>query len=408
MSCYEVKGLLPLEEAMNRLLEKVSLQSSTEQVTLSEASGRILAVDAISKVNVPPHHNSSMDGYAIRAADQDKAPLKLTGQSFAGHPFVDAVGEGECVRIMTGAVLPAGADSVVMQENTDVVDNQLTVTKTVSAGENVRRCGEDIAKGHVVLKKGRRITASDVGLLASLGEQKVTVYKAVTAAVFSTGDELKPPGSVLSDGEIYESNGVTVASLLKKMGVNVIEMGIIPDEQDALRTAFEQANQQADVVISSGGVSVGDADFVKDILAEKGVVELWKLAIKPGKPFAFGTLSDSYFIGLPGNPVSALVTLHQLAVPALAKMGGEVLPQRIRIPATLQTRLNKRPGRTDFQRGIYTFEDGKAVVSKTGNQGSGILSSMSQANCYIVLPQDSGSVEAGETVTVELFDYLLS
>lgn len=408
MDCCDTHGLMPVEAAMNKLLGAILPVTETEQVALADCLGRVLGADVKSTLNVPPHDNSGMDGYALRAADlADADTLLLVGQSFAGHPFDGEIEAGQCARIMTGATIPAGADCVIMQERTEADGDLIRFDVKVDVGNNVRRKGEDIAEGDVVLSKGRKITAADIGLLASLGIADVTVFRQITVALFSTGDELKTPGEPLGYGDIYESNRFTVAAMMQRLGVKVLDLGIIPDDKELIRQAFKTADEQADVVVSSGGVSVGDADYTKDILDEQGQIGFWKLAIKPGKPFAFGNLPSSYFVGLPGNPVSAMVTFHQLAVPALRKLMGQGEFEHPRIQAKLTSPIKKRPGRTDYQRGIFTIDNGQAVVCTTGSQGSGILSSMSVGNCYIILPKEGGSVEAGEEVTVELFDGLI-
>ncbi len=409
MDFCDTNGLMPVAYAMEQLLGAVEAVTESEQVDLALCHGRVLAVDVQSSLNVPPHDNSGMDGYALRGADlSDNDTLQQVGQSFAGHPFDGEVGQGQCARIMTGATVPSGADTVIMQERATVDGDAITFSIKPKTGDNIRRCGEDIAVNDVVLKQGRKITAADVGLLASLGIAKVTVYRQVKVALFATGDELKTPGQPLNYGDIYESNRFTVAAMLSRIGAQVINFGIISDDRDKIREVFRQANEQADVVVSSGGVSVGDADYTKDTLEELGTIGFWKLAIKPGKPFAFGQLSDSHFIGLPGNPVSAMVTFHQLAVPAIRKVMGQTDLQAPRFKAKITARIGKRPGRTDYQRGIFSFENGEATVTTTGAQGSGILSSMSVGNCYIIVEQDRGTVEVGEMVTIELFDQVIA
>jgi molybdopterin molybdotransferase len=408
MDCCDTDGLMSIERAMDQLLGAVRTVKETQTVALAACLGRVLAANVQSTLNVPPHDNSAMDGYALRAADLTTTDvLQQVGQSFAGHPFDGQISAGQCARIMTGATIPAGADAVVMQERAQVDGDSIGFSVKPAVGDSIRRCGEDIAVNDVVLQQGRKLTAADIGLLASLGCAQVTVYRQVKVALFSTGDELKTPGQPLNYGDIYESNRFTVAAMLVRLGVEVIDFGIIPDDKDAIRDVFQQANAQADVVVSSGGVSVGDADYTKDILAELGEIGFWKLAIKPGKPFAFGQLSDSHFIGLPGNPVSAMVTFHQLAIPALRQVMGQTSLLQPRFKAKLTARLHKRPGRTDYQRGIFSVENGQAQVSTTGAQGSGILTSMSLANCYIIVAREQGTVEAGELVDVELFDGII-
>jgi molybdopterin molybdotransferase len=401
----DTNGLMSIERAMEQLLDGAKVVTLSQEVELSTCLGRILAADVRSTLNVPPHDNSGMDGYVLRAEDLTATDtLQQVGESFAGHPFDGQVGQGQCARIMTGATIPNGADTVIMQERTQVEGDKVTFSIKTTKGDNIRRCGEDIGIDDVVLGKGRKITAADIGLLASLGIAQAVVFRQVKVALFSTGDELKTPGKPLNYGEIYESNRFTVAAMLSRIGAQVIDFGIISDDKDKIREVFKQANEQADIVVSSGGVSVGDADYTKDILEELGQIGFWKLAIKPGKPFAFGQLSDSHFIGLPGNPVSAMVTFHQLAVPFIRKVMGQSHLTQPRFKAKLTARIGKRPGRTDFQRGIFSVENGEASVTTTGAQGSGILSSMSVGNCYIIVEQDRGTVEVGEMVTVELFD----
>lgn len=410
MAACDMPGLTPLTQALETLLAGIEPLQTSEYTTLEYAVGRVLAAEVCSTLNVPPADNSAMDGYAVRAADLTAGcELILLGKSMAGHPFTGTVGQGECVRIMTGALLPAGADTVVMQENTRVLDNgRVQFQAAAPQGDNVRYCGDDIRAGQVILPAGRRLRPADVGLLASIGIAQILVRPQLTVALLATGDELVMPGEPLANGQIYQSNSFTVAAVARRLGCDVLDLGKVDDNPEALRQAFIQADRQADVVITSGGVSVGEADYTKDILAELGEIHFWKLAIKPGKPFASGRLPNSVFIGLPGNPVSALVTMHQLAAPMLRKLAGETQIQPLRLPAIAASVIRKSPGRTDFQRGIWQLnEQGQIMVKPTGGQSSGVLSSMSQANCYIVLEQMRGQVEEGESVMIEPFDALL-
>ena len=411
--CCSAPGLTPLDQALEQLLANLKPVTETETISLEQALGRVIAQPVTSQLNVPPADNSAMDGYALRSADgHEGAQLTLIGKSFAGHPFDGEVGPGECVRIMTGAQIPAGADSVIMQEQVSLDDQNnalITLQRAVSAGSHVRAAGEDIATGQTVFEPGRKLRAADLGLLASLGISDISVKRRLRVAVLSTGDELKKPGEALGPGQFYESNGYTISAVLEKLNAEITNFGILADDLETLRSAFRQADEVADVVITSGGVSVGEADFVKDVLDELGEIAFWKLAIKPGKPFAFGFLPNSVFIGLPGNPVSALVTMHQLAVPMLAKISGQYAVKPLRIAAKAGCSIKKAPGRTDFQRGVYqTDEQGNMTVVTTGSQGSGMLTSMNMANCYIILEQQRGTVEAGETVIVEPFDSIVS
>ena len=409
MDACAIPGLTPVDDALTQLLAAITPLQTHEEIPLDQALGRVLAAPVTSALNIPPADNSAMDGYAMKADDALAGKvLTQVGTVFAGHPFTGVVQAGQCVRIMTGAPLPSSVDTVIMQENTQQADDQITLLQDAKMGSCVRRAGEDIQQGQTVLHTGRRLRAADIGLLASVGCARVLVYSQVTVALLSTGDELKAVGEPLADGQFYESNGPTLKAALQRMGVQVLDYGIVPDDIEKLTRAFNDANEKADVVITSGGVSVGDADYTKDVLNTLGKIQFWKLAIKPGKPFAFGQLSKSYFIGLPGNPVSALVTLHQLARPMLVKLSGAQAEAPLRLTATATAPLKKSPGRTDFQRGIYQInQQGLLEVSATGAQGSGILSSISAANCYIVLEQMRGAVAAGETVTIEPFDEVL-
>ncbi|WP_416305928.1 molybdopterin molybdotransferase MoeA [Neptunicella sp. SCSIO 80796] len=401
--------LMPVEQAIDTLLSSVEPLSAIESCSVFQAQGRIVAETVSSAINVPLANNSAMDGYALKAADlKQSSSLLLVGSSFAGRPFDGQLQAGQCIRIMTGGVLPAGADAVVMQENCTANGDTIEFLQAPRSGENVRYAGEDIRLGQAVLAQGHKLSAVDIGMLCSIGISQVNVYRRLKVALFSTGDELKPPGTALRPGEIYDSNRPTLHCLLDKMGVEVIDLGVIADHKDQLRDAFLHCDQQADALITSGGVSVGEADYTKEILQQLGKIGFWKLAMKPGKPFAFGYLPNSYFFGLPGNPVSALVTFYQLVVPTLQKIAGMTPLARTRLPAIASEELRKRPGRSDFQRGHYwVAANGQIQVRGTGKQGSGILSSIAQANCFILLEQQRGDVLAGENVVIEPYDELL-
>ncbi|KOO09334.1 molybdopterin molybdotransferase MoeA [Vibrio hepatarius] len=410
MGCCDAPGLMPLEEAMENMLSRIKPIQTTLQLPLAEAIGYVLAEDILSPIFVPPFDNSAMDGYAIRIADlSNNATMPVAGKSFAGQPFEGEWPQGSCVRIMTGAKIPDGCDAVIMQENTVVSEDGVTFTQTeVKPQNNIRPTGDDIRKGDIVLPKGSRLTSRDIPMIATLGISHVTVVRKPRVAFFSTGDELKPLGQPLAEGQIYDSNRYGIKPLIENFGCEPIDLGIIPDCPETLKATFEQAQSLADVVVTSGGVSVGEADYTKDILEELGEIGFWKLAIKPGKPFAFGKLSTAWFCGLPGNPVSAVLTMYVLVQPMLAKLSGHTewkAPESI--PATTKTAFKKVPGRTDYQRGIYTIEDGKFVVETTGNQSSGAFRSMSLANCFVVLERERGRVEVGETVNIQLFNSTL-
>lgn len=411
--CCDAPGLMPLDQALKTLHASVHCVVEPESEAITDALDRILADNIISTINVPSFDNSAMDGYALRAADLDQSKtLTLIGKSFAGSPFEGQIKAGQCVRIMTGAQMPDGADCVVMQENTRADHQIIHFLTTPKAQDNVRPLGNDIALGDCLLKKGRRLSPSDIGLLASLGLEQVSVYKPLKVALFSTGDELRLPGQSLEPGCIYDSNRFAVAAMLKRLGCAVKNLGIIADDPEQLRAAFIESAKDCHAVISSGGVSVGEADYTKDILDELGQINFWKLAIKPGKPFAFGRLNNQpensnqpAFFGLPGNPVSAMVAFHQLALPCIQILSGERLTEPLQLSLPAQKTLKKRPGRTDFQRGQLSCDSkGNTALESTGDQSSGMLSSMSQANAYIILEQERGRVEPGEWVRVVPYD----
>ena len=407
--CCSAPGLMPFESALENMLSQIVPVTETFALPITQALNYVLAQKIASPINVPNHDNSAMDGYAfaIESLSQDKT-LTMVGRSMAGAPFQGECKLGECIRIMTGAKMPACCDSVEMQENVQAVEDNITFLKEKTLGSHVRIAGEDIQLGQQVFNQGHKITAVDIGILASLGVSEVKVYRKVKVALIATGDELKLPGQALNSGDIYESNSFVLRGMLDKLHIDVIDFGIIEDDFELIKSAFISADNQADAVISSGGVSVGDADYTKTVLDDLGEIGFWKIAMKPGKPFAFGKLPNSIFFGLPGNPVSALVTFHQLAIVALTKMqNGQVL-KRTNLQVKCKSDLNKSPGRMDFQRGVLSVnEQGENVVESTGSQGSGILSSLSKANCFIVLPSEQGKVKAGEMVTVQLFDQFI-
>lgn len=410
MGCCDAPGLMPIEEAMDKMLSTVKPLSDTSDVPLMDACGSVLSKSIRSPIFVPPFDNSAMDGYAVRIQDLSSGKaLPLIGKSFAGQPFEGEWPQGTCIRIMTGAKIPTGCDAVIMQENTAVTNAGIEIHQCeVKPNSNIRPCGDDIGEGDLVLEQGHRLTPRDIPMIASLGIAKVEVYRQVKIAFFSTGDELKPLGEPLLEGQIYDSNRYGIKELIEKFGCEAIDLGIIPDCPDLLRKAFENAQNQADIVVTSGGVSVGEADYTKDILEEMGEIGFWKLAIKPGKPFAYGLLENALFCGLPGNPVSAMLTMYVLVQPLVAKLSGHSeWKEPALIPAITRSRFKKSPGRTDYQRAIYTIEDGQFVIESTGNQSSGAFRSMSLANCFAVLENERGNIEVGETVQLQLFNNTL-
>ncbi|MDA5534899.1 molybdopterin molybdotransferase MoeA [Yersinia mollaretii] len=410
MDHCNTSDLLSLEQALTKMLSQVTPLQATEIVPLTDAAGRITASAINSPIAVPPFANSAMDGYAVRCNELSSGvPLPVAGKAFAGAPFKEAWPANTCVRIMTGAPIPVGADAVIMQEQAVVSEQGITFTGSVQLGQNIRLAGEDIEQGAAVFPAGVKLGAAQLPLLASLGIADVAVFRTLKVAIFSTGDELQAIGQPLGEGQIYDTNRFAVHLMLQQLGCQIIDLGVIRDDQQALRNAFEQADGVADLVISSGGVSVGEADYTKQMLEELGNIGFWKLAIKPGKPFAFGQLDHAWFCGLPGNPVSAALTFYQLVQPLIAKLSGhsEWHPP-VRLKAKAVTKLKKSPGRLDFQRGIFsTNASGELEVRTTGHQGSHIFSSFSQGNCFIVLERERSSVAVGETVEIELFNALL-
>jgi molybdopterin molybdotransferase len=396
---------LRVDKAREAIRSCLSPMTETEKVPVREALGRVLAEDIVPHINVPAHDNSAMDGYAVRFSDIDK-PLKEIGTALAGKPFAGQMGPGECVRIMTGAVMPAGADTIVIQEVVKKDGDRVTIPPGQKKAQNVRYAGEDLKIGVPVLGSGKLLTPADIGLIASLGIGEVTVKRRLRVAFFATGDELASIGAPLKEGEIYDSNRYTLHGMLSRLGVELIDMGVVRDSPDLLERAFRQASQQADAVITTGGVSVGEADFVRKLMGRLGEVLFWKIAMRPGRPMAFGRIGDAFLFGLPGNPVAVMVTFYEFVRDALLFMSGrEAAPlPLLKVPSA--ENLRKVPGRTEYQRGILFQEQGGWKVRTTGQQGSGVLRSMSEASCFIVLEHERGAVKAGELVSVQLFEGL--
>jgi molybdopterin molybdotransferase len=403
--------LLTVTSALEQIRASLQPVAGFETLFLRNALGRVLYEDVYSPIDVPSYRNSAMDGYAIYHADlkgEGETSFHVAGTAFAGQPFTGAVKAGDAVRIMTGALVPEGMDTVVMQEQTTRDGDRVRITTGHRQGDNVRGIGEDIARDSVVLKQGRRLRPADLGLFASLGIAEIRVRRKLRVAFFSTGDELRSLGQPLEEGQIYDSNRYTLHGMLSRLGVEIIDMGVIPDRRDVVAEAFTSASALADVLITSGGVSVGEADFVKETLDQLGQVNFWKIAMKPGKPLAYGKVNQATFFGLPGNPVSAMATFYQIVQPALRQLMGErdVMTLTLKVPCS--TRLKKSPGRQDFQRGILEQNsNGELTVRTSGPQGSHILSSMSHANCFIILPAEWGNVEPGTLVEVQPFEGLI-
>ncbi|MFK5914521.1 MAG: molybdopterin molybdotransferase MoeA [Woeseiaceae bacterium] len=401
------KTNLTVDEACLFIETLVTPTTCINKVDIRSALGRYLAKDIYSNINVPSHTNSAMDGYAINGDDipaQAEAQFDISCTVFAGQPFSGTVGKGQCARIMTGGMIPTGTDTVIMQEEVENKDDKIVIQSCHRKGQNVRQAGEDLAIGQIALHKGQKIMPSELGILASLGLSEVKVLRRLRVAFFSTGDELRSIGEPLGEGDVYDSNRYSLYGMLTRLDVDIIDMGVIADSLDDVEAAFTAAAENADVVITSGGVSVGDADYVKEALTRLGEVKFWKIAMKPGRPLAFGKIKDAIFFGLPGNPVAVMVTFYQFVQNALLTIAGaEIKPRlQMRIPTT--TAFKKAPGRTTFIRGVISNDkNGKMSVCSTGQQGSGILHSMSQANCFIILTHDQGMVAEGDIVTVEPF-----
>jgi molybdopterin molybdotransferase len=400
-------------EVIHSLLVPVT---TNEKVAVRAALGRVLGEDIISTLDVPAHDNSAMDGYALRHADLKAAgetELRLAGSAFAGRQFAGKLGKRECVRIMTGAVMPYGADTVVIQEIVQVDGDKIRIPAGQKKGQNRRLAGEDLAAGKPVLKAGQPVGPAELGLIASLGLAEVMVRRRLRVAFFSTGDELASVGSSLKQGEVYDSNRYTLYGMLSRLGCDIIDMGVVRDDPASLERALKAAAADADAIITSGGVSVGEADFIRELLGKLGEVVFWKIAMKPGRPMAFGKIADAgneaHFFGLPGNPVAVMVTFYQFVRDALLALSGRTddyaLPL-LQVPCT--SSLKKSPGRTEFQRGLLARDErGQWSVCPIGAQGSGVLRSMAEANCFIVLEHERGSVKPGDLVQVQLFHGLV-
>lgn len=410
---------LKVDEAIQILHNFVSAyptQLTSETVGIYEALGRILAQDVISPINVPSADNSAMDGYAFNSQSisaSEKTSLNIVGKGLAGNAFSGSVQAGECVRIMTGAMMPQGCDTVIPQELVQV-DGEVIHFKSLSVkpGDNRRLKGEDLSAGQAALLAGKMIRPSDLGLIASLGIGEVSVYRRLKVGFFSTGDELRSIGQTLDEGCVYDSNRYTLFGMLSRLGVEIIDFGIVKDQADALRKVFSEAASRCDAIITSGGVSVGEADYTKQIMRELGDIAFWKINMRPGKPMAFGSIQSNghqaVLFGLPGNPVAVMVTFYQFVRQALLKMSGATQIEVPKMQAKALETIRKRPGRTEFQRGIVqTDPSGQRTVAITGSQGSGVLRSMSEANCLIILHHDQDTVQSGDWVDVVMFEGLI-
>lgn len=401
--CYHPK-LMPLEEALSYLTNQIPVQAPSELLSVENSQGRYLSESVLAQTSIPEFANSAMDGYAFAFnAESSQQTFSVTHKILAGDTQPHQLHLGECAQIMTGAPIPNGADTVVMQENTQQEGNHIRIIKMPKQGDNVRQPGDAIVQGQQIASVNERVTSAHIGLFASMGITHLSCFEPLTVGLFSTGDELKQPGTPLSFGQIYDSNRAMLKAMLKQLPVKIIDYGIIRDDLNTIINTLNQANRECDAIITSAGVSVGVADYIKTALETLGKIEFWKVAIKPGKPFAFGQLSDSFFFGLPGNPVSAAITFLKLALPALSKMGGGQIPTPKTWPAIAAEDFHKKPGRTDFQRAIAHIDsEGQWKVRPTGKQGSATLASITAANCFAVLERERGPVHAGETIQIEL------
>ncbi len=396
---------LTVDEARCAILQSITCTSRTESIEVAYGSGRTLAKDVIAHIAIPPFKNSAMDGYAIR--HQDAKPdqqFKIIGKSLAGHPFIGTLEAGEAVRITTGAALPKGADAIAIQELVKLKQDTFTTSANLAAGQYIRNPGDDIQAEQTLCTAGTLLTAADIGLIAAQGISHVDVFATPTVGVFSTGDELLTATDQPEYGKIFDSNRATIRSLLANAGIDSVDLGICKDDKEALDSVMQTA-VSLDFVLSSGGVSVGEADYVKEVLQANGEVLFWKVAMKPGKPLISGTLTGgAHYFGLPGNPVSSMVTCLQFVIPAIRAFSGIAYKPPPTLRARCLNQLIKEPGRFEFQRGIAKVqESGELAVSTTGLQDSHILSSMSLANCFICLDQFADGAKTGEMVNVTMF-----
>jgi molybdopterin molybdotransferase len=409
LEAYDPQALAA-QEVLNFLDHLVTPVQDSESVDIFAALGRVTVQDVISPINVPPHDNSAMDGFAFDGAqlrDTQGLSLKVVGTALAGKAWAGAVNAGECVKIMTGAIMPEGLNTVVPQELCRIAPSDVVAIPAglLKAGDNRRLCGEDIMQGQPALPKGALVTPAAAGLLASLGVPNVSVVRRLRVAYFSTGDEILSLGEAPREGAVYDSNRYTVYGMLQALGCEMIDMGVVKDNPDLLEKAFNQAAEQADAIITSGGVSVGEADFTKAMMKKLGDVVFWKIAMRPGRPMAVGRIQkgqrSAVLFGLPGNPVAVMVTFLAFVKPALLKMMGSTATPLPMLRARTQEVLRKKPGRTEYQRGIVSRNaQGELQVITTGNQGSGVLSSMVQANGLIVLSHPQGTAQVGDWVDV--------
>ncbi|MFW1470211.1 bifunctional molybdopterin-guanine dinucleotide biosynthesis adaptor protein MobB/molybdopterin molybdotransferase MoeA [Vibrio parahaemolyticus] len=395
-------AFLSVVQGQEKILSLVNTVSEIEACKIENAYGRVLAEHIISPVNVPQYTNSAMDGYAIRSDDVDRDSYQVVAEVMAGHAYDQPLQVGQAVKIMTGAPTPLNGDTVVMREQASQEGDKVTFNgSNIKAGQNVRQAGEDLTIGSDVFTAGTRLASPEMGMIASLGFGEANVFRKLKVAVFSTGDEVQAPGTEQKANSIYDSNRFTIMGMLEKLGCEILDFGILEDNEQLMIEALENASAQADVVMTSGGVSVGDADYIKLALDKLGQIDFWRINMRPGRPLAFGQINNKPFFGLPGNPVAVMVSFINFVEPALRKMQGEQGWKPLKVNAIATENLRSRQGRTEFSRGIYELDDtGRLTVRTTGKQGSGILRSMSEANCLIEISPAIDTVKAGESVTI--------
>jgi molybdopterin molybdotransferase len=395
-------AFLSVVQGQEKILSLVNTVSEIEACKIENAYGRVLAEHIVSPVNVPQYTNSAMDGYAIRSDDVDRDSYQIVAEVMAGHAYDKALEVGQAVKIMTGAPTPLNGDTVVMREQASQEGDNVTFNgANIKAGQNVRQAGEDLAIGSDVFTAGTRLASPEMGMIASLGFGEANVFRKLKVAVFSTGDEVQAPGTEQKANSIYDSNRFTIMGMLEKLGCEILDFGILEDNEQLMIEALENASAQADVVMTSGGVSVGDADYIKLALDKLGQIDFWRINMRPGRPLAFGQINNKPFFGLPGNPVAVMVSFINFVEPALRKMQGEQGWKPLKVNAIATENLRSRQGRTEFSRGVYELDDtGRLTVRTTGKQGSGILRSMSEANCLIEISPAIDTVKAGESVTI--------
>ena len=392
-------ALMPIVQALAVLDARLTPAAGIETVALAEGLGRILAEDLVSPINVPPHDNSAVDGFAFRFADRTgDGVLPVVGRVAAGHPLAGPLPLGGAVRIFTGAPLPEGADTVAMQEDCRATEDSVTLPAKLKAGDNARAAGEDVTKGAVVLTAGARLRPQELGIAAAIGRAEIEVYRPIRVAVFSTGDEVREPGRPLDPGCIYDTNRFTAAGLLRGLGAEVTDLGILPDRLDVITAALGKAAGDHDLILTSGGVSIGDEDHVKAAVTAAGSLDFWRLAIKPGRPVALGEVAGTPFVGLPGNPVAVMITFMLIARPMVLRLMGAADIALKPIPVEAGFAFKHKPGRREYLRVRLAHMDGRLVAAKFPSDGSGVLTSMVWSDGLADIAEDQGDIAPGDRV----------